>query len=179
MAYKLEALQRNFLWGSFGSDFKFHLVRWNIVKQSLSIGGLGVRDLRLFNEALLGKWLWIFLNEKGNLWREIVATKYGSTNIGWYPAMPNGAYGCSLWRYISKCWESFSPYFPLRSVMERPYLFGTISGMGMASLKNCSLAFSLLRRTGRLLWWIIGCKELTARFGCLFLCGMVSLMMML
>jgi len=54
VAYKLEALQRNFLWGSFGSDFKFHLVRWNIVKQPLSIGGLGVRNMRLFNEALLG-----------------------------------------------------------------------------------------------------------------------------
>ena len=57
MAVKLEAIQRNFLWGSFGSDFKFHLVRWNIVKQPLLLGGLGIRDLRLFNEALLGKWL--------------------------------------------------------------------------------------------------------------------------
>ena len=47
---------------------------------------------------------------RGNLWREVVATKYGSTNFGWYPAMPNGAYGCS-WRYISKCWERFSPHF--------------------------------------------------------------------
>ena len=27
VAFKLEAIQRNFLWGSFGSDFKFHLVR--------------------------------------------------------------------------------------------------------------------------------------------------------
>jgi len=27
VAHKLEAIQRNFLWGSFRSDFKFHLVR--------------------------------------------------------------------------------------------------------------------------------------------------------
>jgi len=111
VAYKLEALQRSFLWGSFGSDFKFHLVRWNIVKHPVSLGGLGVSDLRLFNEALLGKWLWRFLNDKGSLWREVVATKYGSTNFGWYLAMPNGVYGCSLWRFISKCWETFSPHF--------------------------------------------------------------------
>ena len=80
MAHKLEAVQRNFLWGSFGGDFKFHLVRWNIVKQPLSFGGLGVRDLRLFNEALLGKWLWRFMNEKDNLWRKVVTIKYGTTN---------------------------------------------------------------------------------------------------
>jgi len=57
VASKLEAIQSIFLWGSFGSDFKYHLVRWNIVKQPMTQGGLGVRDLRLFNEALLGKWL--------------------------------------------------------------------------------------------------------------------------
>ena len=57
VANRLEALQRSFLWGSFGSDFKFHLVRWGIVKQLISLGGLGVRDLRLFNEVLFGKWL--------------------------------------------------------------------------------------------------------------------------
>ena len=51
----LESIQRKFLWGFFGSDFKYHLVKWNIIKNPLTVGGLGVRDLRLFNVALLGK----------------------------------------------------------------------------------------------------------------------------
>ena len=55
VANKLEAIQRRFLWGSFGSNFKFHLGRYNIIKNPISEGGLGVRDLRLFNEVLLGK----------------------------------------------------------------------------------------------------------------------------
>ena len=55
MANKLEAIHRKFLWGSFGSDSKFHFVRWNIIKNPIPDRGLGVRDLRLFNEALLGK----------------------------------------------------------------------------------------------------------------------------
>ena len=61
-----------------------------------------MRDLRLFNEALLGKWLWRLMNEKGNLWREVVAVKYGATNLGWFPSSPKENYGCSLWSYISK-----------------------------------------------------------------------------
>ena len=58
-------------------------------------GGLGVRDLRLFNEALLGKWLWRFLNEKDNFWRKEVATKYGEVGFGWFPSTPSGFYGYS------------------------------------------------------------------------------------
>ena len=41
---------------SFGSDFKYHLVKRNIIKNPITDGGLSVRDLRLSNEALLGKW---------------------------------------------------------------------------------------------------------------------------
>ena len=67
MANKLEAIQRNFLGGAFGSDFEYYLVRWDIVKQPVSQGGLGIKDLHLFNDSLLGKWSWRFMNEKGNL----------------------------------------------------------------------------------------------------------------
>jgi len=119
----------SFRWGSFGGDFKFHLVRWNIIKQPISLGGLGVTDLRLFSEALFGK---RFLNEKGSLWREVVGAKYGSTNYGWYPTNSIGTYGCSLWKFISKCWERLSPHFSLMLAMARPYPFGTMSGSGRA-----------------------------------------------
>jgi len=49
----LEAIQRSFLWGSFGSDFKYDRVQWNIVKQPVTQGGLRVREMRLFNELSL------------------------------------------------------------------------------------------------------------------------------
>ena len=32
VAAKLEAIQVDFLWGSFGNDLKYHPVRWNIIK---------------------------------------------------------------------------------------------------------------------------------------------------
>jgi hypothetical protein len=47
-----------FLWGGIGEEFKFHLVNWSKVCSPISNGGLGIRNLRIFNKALLGKWLW-------------------------------------------------------------------------------------------------------------------------
>jgi hypothetical protein len=36
-------------------EFKFHLVSWNKIGSPISEGGLGIRNLRLMNQALLGK----------------------------------------------------------------------------------------------------------------------------
>ena len=38
---------------------------------------LGDRKVRLFNEALLGKWLWRFAFERDALWRQVIEVKYG------------------------------------------------------------------------------------------------------
>ena len=40
-------------------------------------GGLGIRKIRLFNEALLGKWLWRFGIEEDALWIQVIELKYG------------------------------------------------------------------------------------------------------
>ena len=58
MALRIDKIQRDFLWGGMGKGKKFHLVNWSHVCQPLKMGGLGVRNLRIFNQALLGKWLW-------------------------------------------------------------------------------------------------------------------------
>ncbi|MCI51565.1 cytochrome P450, partial [Trifolium medium] len=39
-------------------------------------GGLGVRQLREFNIALLGKWCWRMLVDRGGLWFRVLAARY-------------------------------------------------------------------------------------------------------
>ncbi|XP_030923333.1 uncharacterized protein LOC115950243 [Quercus lobata] len=73
----IEKLQRDFLWGGIGDESKFHLVKWSTVCTPIASGGLGIRKVRLFNEALLGKWLWRFGMERDALWRQMIAVKYG------------------------------------------------------------------------------------------------------
>ena len=55
-AAKLEKIHRDFLWGGCALEQKPHLVRWAIVRLDKQQGGLGIRDLTILNEALLGKW---------------------------------------------------------------------------------------------------------------------------
>ena len=40
-------------------------------------GGLGVRQLKEFNIALLGKWCWRMLVDIGGLWSRVLVARYG------------------------------------------------------------------------------------------------------
>jgi len=52
-------------------------VDWNFVCLKKEVGGLGVRRIREFNNALLGKWCWRLLVEKESLWYRVLSVRYG------------------------------------------------------------------------------------------------------
>jgi hypothetical protein len=106
----IEKLQRDFLWGGMGEEFKYHLVSWVKVCTPISKGGLGIRNLVLFNHALLGKWLWRFGMERDAWWRVAVDSKFGSLCGGWCSREIAGAFGVGLWKFIRKGWETFSKF---------------------------------------------------------------------
>ena len=54
---RLEKIQRDFLWGGGALENKPHLVSWKVICAAKNDGGLGIRNLAIFNKALLRKWL--------------------------------------------------------------------------------------------------------------------------
>jgi hypothetical protein len=62
-------------------------------------GGLGVRQLREFNTALLAKWCWRMLVEKTGLWYMVLAARYG-VEAGRVRA--GGRNGSPWWREVSR-----------------------------------------------------------------------------
>ena len=85
-------------------------MNWSKVCSPIQFGGLAIRNLRCFNEALLEKWLWIFGYEREALWRRVIRVKYGSEEGGWCSNSILGSYGVSLSKIISNGWSTCCYY---------------------------------------------------------------------
>ncbi|GAU21951.1 hypothetical protein TSUD_110910 [Trifolium subterraneum] len=72
---------RNLSMGVVWSFSKMHVLASGLfsflLQGSHGCGGLGVRKVKEFNVALLGKWCWRLKTERGGLWRRVLAHKYG------------------------------------------------------------------------------------------------------
>jgi len=75
----IKKIQRNFLWGWGKEGKKITCVTLEKVCESREAGELGTKDIRTFNEALLGKWIWQMQSEEEGLWRKVLDSEYG----GW------------------------------------------------------------------------------------------------
>lgn len=104
---RLEKLERDLLWKGQGEDRKYHLVKWDLVCSNVKRGGLGIKNLKSFNSALLGKWLWHFLTNSLGMWRKVVVCKYGEEEHKWFPKTISSPYGLGFWKGILKGWDSF------------------------------------------------------------------------
>ena len=79
---------------------KITWVDWNSVCLSKEVGGLGVRRIRKFNNALLGKWCWRLLVDKERLCYRVLKARYGEVRgrhvSGWLQIMCNVREGVGL-----------------------------------------------------------------------------------
>jgi hypothetical protein len=66
-----------FFWGGSEETRKTSWISWNTICLCKENGGLGVRRLREFNIALLGKWCWRMLVDREGLWYRVLVARYG------------------------------------------------------------------------------------------------------
>jgi len=68
----IESIFKNFFWGESGDNRKISWIAWSSICLQKEYGGLGVRQLREFNIALLGKWCWRLLVDRGGFWYRVL-----------------------------------------------------------------------------------------------------------
>jgi hypothetical protein len=146
VARRIEKMQRNFLWGGLANEHKYHLVNWQQICTPIPNGGLGIRNVAVFNKALLGKWLWRYATEPMSLWRWVVASKYGSQWGGWCSNQGRAPHGVSLWKQIRAGWNGFSPFITFKVGDGSRIKFWHDSWCGTQSLRDSFTALFRLAR---------------------------------
>ncbi|KAL4296267.1 hypothetical protein GQ457_12G014410 [Hibiscus cannabinus] len=67
---------RRYWWSRNKNKKGWHLLPWDMVCHPKSAGGIGFRDLHLFNIALLGKKIWCLICHPNNLLAQVYKAKY-------------------------------------------------------------------------------------------------------
>jgi len=140
VANEIVRLQRDFLWGWGYDGRKVVRASWKKVCEPHETGGLGIIDLRVFNLALLGKWIWRLRSDKGSLWKEILESKYG----GWRVLRKGGksSKDSLWWRDLKEVWSSegwgrnFEDAIKWRSGTGKEIVFWEDNWVGNGALKE-------------------------------------------
>jgi hypothetical protein len=96
---ELSKIIRNFWWGDEEDRKKVHWLSWDKMTKPKSHGGIGFRDLRLFNQALLAKQAWRLLEYPDSLYARLLKAKY----------FPSGSLVDRVFsKNASPCWQGIT-----------------------------------------------------------------------
>ena len=73
---KIHSAMARFWWGSSDSQRKIHWKNWDSMCTLKCFGGMGLKDLRVFNDALLGRQAWRLVREPNSLFARVMKAKY-------------------------------------------------------------------------------------------------------
>ncbi|XP_021836918.2 uncharacterized protein [Spinacia oleracea] len=77
---EIHALCARFWWGSDGTNRKMHWHSWETMCKPKAMGGMGFRDLKVFNQALLAKQMWRLHNNPGTILHSLLKARYFKNN---------------------------------------------------------------------------------------------------
>lgn len=100
---EINGIMRKFLWGKLGKERYLSLIAWHKVCQPYEEGGLEIRVLQIFNEALILKMVWQLASNQDKIWVQVMRGKY-------FPR--KGFWGVNTTRRTSKLWKAIQEMKP-------------------------------------------------------------------
>lgn len=67
---------KKFWWGQRGDRRKVHWVKWDELTRSKIEGGMGFRDLALYNDSLLARQAWLLLKNQDSLFYKVFKARF-------------------------------------------------------------------------------------------------------
>ncbi|KAJ1700918.1 hypothetical protein LUZ63_000697 [Rhynchospora breviuscula] len=105
MLKRMNSLMARFFWGKMDDKRYLTPVAWKTICRPCEEGGLGVRDIDMFGEALFMKLVWAMMEEENKLWVQVCKAKY-CPKIGFWDAKPDSR-SSGMWRNIMRMKENF------------------------------------------------------------------------
>ncbi|KAG6635874.1 hypothetical protein CIPAW_11G073400 [Carya illinoinensis] len=93
---ELNKLVRSFWWGQKAQEHKINWVPWSQMSKSKTLGGLGLRDFKNFNCALLAKQGWRVITTPNSLAAKVLKKKYFKHSS--FPSAKSGHNSSFLWQ---------------------------------------------------------------------------------
>ncbi|KAK1644767.1 hypothetical protein QYE76_062572 [Lolium multiflorum] len=90
---------REFWWGDEVNKRKVHWLSWDKITKSKNMGGMGFKDLRMFNQALLARQAWRLIQFPESLCARLLKAKY-------YPS--GQLIDTAFSKSVSPCWQGIS-----------------------------------------------------------------------
>lgn len=72
----IEILIKNFRWEQRGDRRKIHWLQWDEMTKSKLVGGMGFKDLALYNDSLLEKQAWCLIHNKTSLFYKVFKARF-------------------------------------------------------------------------------------------------------
>ena len=98
--HEIEALIHKLFWGQRGDNRKIHWLKWETMCKPKSQGGLGFKDLYMYNNALLTKQTWWLLHNTQSLFYWVLKAKLFPNCSVMEAKNPNNA--SNAWKSILK-----------------------------------------------------------------------------